>query len=58
MDTHTKVCIRFRTDGVIPLATRPYLFHGKRYVCERLEAEIADGRLPTVVTGYFYEVTQ
>lgn len=58
VDTHTKVCIRFRTDGIIPLATRPYLFHGKRYVCERLEAEIADGRLPPVVTGYFYEVTQ
>lgn len=56
VDTHTKVCIKFRAD-TIPVATKPFVFNGKKYICEKIEVEIKDGAVQPVKTGYFYEVT-
>lgn len=56
VDTHTKVCIKFRSD-TIPEATKPFIFNGKKYICEKIEVEIKDGAVQPVKTGYFYEVT-
>ena len=39
----------------IPDPTDIFLIHGKRFACEKIEASIKDGRLDTLMTGYFYE---
>lgn len=55
VDTHTKVTIKFLADE-LPVATKPYVFHGKKYVAEKIEIEIKNGKVSPVKTGYFYEV--
>ena len=49
-------CIRFLCDE-IPDPTRIYIFHNKRYMCEKIEISITDEGIDRVKTGYFYDIT-
>lgn len=48
-------CIRFLCDE-IPDPTWIYIFHNKRYVCEKIEIQITEKGIDQVKTGYFYEI--
>ena len=48
-------CIKFITDD-IPDPTRIYIFHNKRYVCEKIEIQVTEHGIDKVKTGYFYEI--
>lgn len=47
-------CIKFLCND-IPDPTRIYIFHNKRYVCEKIEIQISENGIDQVKTGYFYE---
>lgn len=49
-------CIKFLCDE-IPDPTRIYIFHNKRYVCEKIEIQVTERGVDQVKTGYFYEIT-
>ena len=48
-------CIKFLCDD-IPDPTRIFIFHNKRYVCEKIEIQITEKGIDQVKTGYFYEI--
>ena len=50
-----KYCCSFISD-VIPDPGDIFVFHGKHYACEKIEANIKDGQLDRLMTGYFYEI--
>lgn len=49
-------CIKFLCDE-IPDPTRKYVFHNKRYICEKIEIQVTQNGIDPVKTGYFYEIT-
>lgn len=51
-----KHVFRFLADA-IPDPTRIYIIRNKRFGCEKIEANIKDGQLERLMTGYFYEMT-
>lgn len=53
--TKTKYCIRFLSDK-IPPAGSLFLIHNKRFVCEKIEANITPTGLDRLLTGYFYPI--
>ncbi len=40
----------------IPDPKNIYLIRNKRYACEKIEADLKDGKLNRLMTGYFYEM--
>lgn len=48
-------CIKFLCND-IPDPTRIFIFHNKRYVCEKIEIQITEKGIDQVKTGYFYEI--
>ena len=48
-------CYKFLCDD-IPDPTWIYIFHNKRYVCEKIEIQVTDKGIDQVKTGYFYEI--
>lgn len=48
-------CIKFVADR-IPDPTSIFLIHNRRFVCEKIEADIATSGLKKLLTGYFYEL--
>lgn len=55
IDGKNQRCIKFLCDE-IPDPTRIYIFHNKRYVCEKIEIQITEKGIDQVKTGYFYEI--
>ena len=53
IDKHNQITIKFVTDE-IPTPSHIYYFHGKRYICEKVEVSIKDGHIAKEKTGYFY----
>ncbi len=48
-------CIRFVADR-IPDPASIFLIHNRRFVCEKIEADISSGGLQKLLTGYFFEL--
>ena len=48
-------CYKFLCDD-IPDPTWIYIFHNKRYVCEKIEIQVTDKGIDPMKTGYFYEI--
>lgn len=48
-------CIKFVADR-IPDPSSIFLIHNRRFVCEKIEADIASSGLMRLLTGYFYEL--
>lgn len=55
IDTHNLRCIKFLTDE-IPDPSKIYVFRSRRFVCQKIEAEVVDGCVSQIKTGYFYEI--
>ena len=55
IDGKNQRCIKFLSDE-IPDPTRIFIFHNKRYVCEKIEIQITEKGIDQVKTGYFYEI--
>jgi len=55
IDGKNQRCIKFLCDE-IPDPTRIYIFHNKRYVCEKIEIQVTEKGIDQVKTGYFYEI--
>ena len=55
IDGKNQRCIKFLCDD-IPDPTRIFIFHNKRYVCEKIEIQITEKGIDQVKTGYFYEI--
>lgn len=53
--TKVKQCIRFVADS-IPDPTSIFLIHNRKFICEKIEADIAVTGLKKLMTGYFYEL--
>lgn len=53
--TKVKQCIRFVADS-IPDPTSIFLIHNRKFICEKIEADIATSGLKKLMTGYFYEL--
>ena len=50
-----KTMARF-VSSVIPDPSSVFIINGKRFACEKIEAEVRDGVLDKLMTGYFYEL--
>lgn len=48
-------CIKFVAER-IPDPTSIFIIHNRRFVCEKIEADIASTGLKKLLTGYFYEL--
>lgn len=55
IDTHNLFCIKFIAND-IPDPAKIFIFHARRFVCQKLEIEIADKGVNNLITGYFYEI--
>ena len=55
IDGKNQRCYKFLCDD-IPDPTWIYIFHNKRYVCEKIEIQVTDKGIDQVKTGYFYEI--
>lgn len=55
IDTKVRQCIKFVAD-TIPDPTSIFIIHNRRFVCEKIEADIAMYGLKKLLTGYFYEL--
>ena len=55
IEAKVRQCIKFIADS-IPDPTSIFLIHNRRFVCEKIEADIAMDGLKKLLTGYFYEV--
>ena len=55
IDTHNLRCIKFLTDD-IPDPSKIYVFRSRRFICQKIEAEVVDGCVSQIKTGYFYEI--
>lgn len=55
IDTATKYTVKFlNAHGALPVATDIYLIRNRKFMCEKLEIEIKDGKVSPLITGYFY----
>ncbi len=45
--------IKFKSDK-IPDPSLIYIFHGKKFICEKIELEIKNDEIEPIYTGYFY----
>lgn len=55
VDTKVRQCIKFVAD-TIPDPASIFLIRNRRFVCEKIEADIATDGLKKLLTGYFYEI--
>jgi hypothetical protein len=55
VDKKHEVTIKIITDD-IPDPTKIFIFHNKRYICEKIEMEVTDEGVSKEKTGYFYEI--
>ena len=53
--TKVRQCIKFIADS-IPDPASIFLIHNRRFVCEKIEADITTDGLKKLLTGYFYEI--
>ena len=51
IDTHNLRCIKFLTDE-IPDPSKIYVFRSRRFVCQKIEAEVVDGYVSQIKTWY------
>lgn len=56
VDKKHQVTIKMITDE-IPDPSKIFVFHHKRYICEKIEMELSDDGVSREKTGYFYEIT-
>lgn len=54
INARIRYCIKFLADR-IPDTSSIFLIHNKRFVCEKIEADIKPSGLSKLMTGYFYE---
>lgn len=54
IDRHNLICIKFVTED-IPDPTKIFVFHNKKYICQKVEMEVNEYGIDKVKTGYFYE---
>lgn len=54
IETKARQCIKFVADS-IPDPTSIFIIHNRRFVCEKIEADINSEGLTKLLTGYFYE---
>lgn len=55
VDAHNVITIKFVTDE-IPDPSKIFIFHNKRYICQKVEMNVADDGIDRLKTGYFYEI--
>lgn len=55
VNKHDQVTIKFITDD-IPDPSKIFIFHNKRYICEKVEMNVTDDGIDKEKTGYFYEM--
>lgn len=55
IDAKVRHCIRFIAES-IPDPTSIFLIHNRRFVCEKIEADIDSYGLKKLLTGYFHEI--
>lgn len=55
INTKIRQCIKFVAD-TIPDPSSIFLIHNRRFVCEKIEADITPDGLHKLLTGYFYEL--
>ena len=55
IDSHNLQCIKFLTDD-IPDPSKIYIFHNRRYICQKVELEVSGEGISRLKTGYFYEI--
>ena len=55
IDKNNCQTIKFITDK-IPDPSDIYIFHNKKYICEKIEMEVTDEGVSKEKTGYFYEI--
>lgn len=55
VDTKNQFTIKFACDG-LPSPTDLYIFHNRKFICSKIEAEIKRGVVDRLKTGYFYEL--
>lgn len=56
IDATTRYCIKFVADRM-PDPGAIFLIRNKRFLCEKIEADIAPSGLKKLMTGYFYEMS-
>lgn len=55
IDTHNLYCVKFVTDD-IPDPSKIYIFHNRRFVCQKIEMDVSNDGIAKLKTGYFYEM--
>ncbi len=55
-NTKAKITMKFVSEKM-PDPTAVYLIRGKRYGCEKIEANVTEQGFDKLMTGYFYEMT-
>lgn len=55
IDTHNLYCVKFVTDD-IPDPSKIYIFHNRRFVCQKIEIDVSNDGIGKLKTGYFYEM--
>lgn len=55
IDKHNLYCVKFVTDD-IPDPSKIYIFHNRRFVCQKIEMDVSDDGIGKLKTGYFYEM--
>lgn len=55
IDTHNIYCVKFVTDD-IPDPSKIYIFHNRRFVCQKIEIDVSNDGIGKLKTGYFYEM--
>lgn len=55
IDKNNLLCIKFISDD-IPDPSRIYVFHNKRFVCQKIEMQVGTEGMERLKTGYFYEI--
>lgn len=55
IDRNNLFCIKFISDD-IPDPSKIYVFHNKRFVCQKIEMRVGTEGMERLKTGYFYEI--
>ena len=55
VDAHDLITFKFVTDD-IPDPSKIFIFHNKRYICQKIEMNVTDDGIDKEKTGYFYEI--
>lgn len=55
IDRNNLLCIKFISDD-IPNPSKIYVFHNKRFVCQKIEMQVGTEGIERLKTGYFYEI--